>query len=174
MYNIYMKLIIFFIVCLIYLTLTIIHKDDNKFKSVKKVRFDLDKNDIIIIPNTCKSSFGKSNYDKDIIKDKNVVLINGISNIQNEYVKKLEDNKKNNDEFYNIFKNQKPYWESLEIDMNRSYDNYQVNNFNNIKNENIKGKEISDVYNNLTYSNEVNSSNLLHHDSDVINNMLYY
>ena len=31
-----MKLVIFFIICIVYLFLTIIHKDDNKFKSVKK------------------------------------------------------------------------------------------------------------------------------------------
>ena len=73
----------------------------------------------------------------------------------------------------NIFKNQKPYWDSLEIDLNRSYDNYQVNNFNNIRNENIKGKNISDVYNDLTYSTEISNSNLLHHDLDVINEVLY-
>jgi hypothetical protein len=162
-----MKLIIFFIICLTYLTLTFIHKDDSKFKSVKKVRFDLSKNDIIIIPKNEKSCFDKNNNKQNI---KNNKLID----TQTEYVRKLDENKKKNDEIKNIFKNQKPYWESLEIDLNRSYNNYQVNNFNNIRNENIKGKEISEVYNNLTYSGEVNRSNLLHQDSNVINNMLYY
>lgn len=163
-----MKLIIFFIICLIYLILTIINKDNSKFKSVKKVRFDLSKNDIIIIPSNKKSYINKSKIKKEINEN------NKLINPQTEYVTKLEENKKKTDDLKNIFKNQKPYWDSLEIDLNRSYDNYQVNSFNNIRNENIKGKNISDVYNNLTYSTEISNSNLLHHDSDVLNNMSYY
>ena len=85
----------------------------------------------------------------------------------------MDKDKEKSDDIKNIFKNQKPYWDSLEIDLNRSYDNYQVNNFNNIRNENIEGKNISDVYNNLTYSSKIVQSNLLHHDSDVINHKLY-
>jgi len=168
-----MKLVVFFIICIVYLFLTIVHKDETKFKSVKKVRFDLDKNDIIIIPNTSKTTFDKSRYGQDIIKTENVVLTNDVANIQNEYVKKLDEAKRKTDEFNNIFKDQKPYWDSLEIDLNRSYDNYQVNNFNNIRNDNIKGDEISNVYNNLTYSAGVSESNLLHYDTDVMNDILY-
>ncbi len=173
MYNIYMKLVVFFIICVIYLFLTIMHKDDTKFKSVKKVRFDLDKNDVIIIPRVSKTRFDKSRYGQDIIKPEKVVLTNDVANIQNEYVKNLEESKRKKDEFNNIFRDQRPYWDSLEIDLNRSYDNYQVNNFNNIRNDNIRGKEISDVYNDLTYSAGVSESNLLHYDSEVMNDMLY-
>lgn len=168
-----MKLVVFFIICVIYLFLTIMHKDDTKFKSVKKVRFDLDKNDVIIIPRVGKTRFDKSRYGQDIIKAEKVVLTNDVANIQNEYVKKLEEAKRKTDEFNNIFRDQKPYWDSLEIDLNRSYDNYQVNNFNNIRNECIRGKEISDVYNDLTYSAGVSESNLLHYDNEVMNDMLY-
>ena len=168
-----MKLIVFLIICVIYLFLTIMHKDDNKFKSVKKVRFDLDKNDVIIIPRVCKPRFDKSRYGQDIIKPEKVLLTNDVANIQNDYINKLEEGKRKTDEFNNIFRDQKPYWDSLEIDLNRSYDNYQVNNFNNIRNDNIKGKEISDVFNELTYSTEINQSNLIHQDSDVINDVLY-
>lgn len=167
-----MKLIIFFIICVIYLLLTVINKDNNKFKSVKKkVRFDLNKNDIIIIPRNSKSEFDNNNYSK--IKNKKIDYKYEYPNLQKEYVKKLEENKQKTDDMKNIFKNQKPYWDSLEIDLNRSYDNYQVNNFNNIRNENIKGKNISDVFNDLTYSTEISNSNLLHHDLDVINEVLY-
>merc|ERR1711988_2020111 len=79
-------------------------------------------------------------------------------NLQKEYVRKLDENRQKSDDMKNIFKNQKPYCESLEIDLNRSYDNYQ---FNNIRNENIRGKNISDVFNDLTYSTEISNSNLL-------------
>ena len=131
-----MKLIIFFIICVVYLLLTVIHKDDNKFKSVKKkVRFDLNKNNIIIIPSNYKSNSDKNNYNE--IKTKKIDYKYEYPNLQKEYVKKLEENKQKTDDMKNIFKNQKPYWDSLEIDLNRSYDNYQVNNFNNIRNENI-------------------------------------
>ena len=172
MYNIYMKLVVFFIICIVYLFLTIIHKDDNKFKSVKKkVRFDLDKNDIIIIPSNYKSDYDKNNYGE--IKTKKIENDYEYPNFQKEYVRKLDKNRQNSYDIKNIFKNQKPYWDSLEIDLNRSYDNYQVNNFNNIRNDNIKGKEISDVFNGLTYSTEINQSHLFHHDSDVINDVLY-
>lgn len=163
-----MKLIIFFIIVIIYLILTILYKENNKFKSVKRVRFNLDKNDIILIPNSCESKFDKNKYSD--IKTKK---LNEFTNFQREYVKKMDKDKENSDDIKNIFKNQKPYWDSLEIDLNRSYDNYQVNNFNNIRNENIEGKNISDVYNNLTYSSERVQSNLLHQDSDVINHTLY-
>ena len=167
-----MKLIIFFIICIVYLLLTIIYKDDNKFKSVKKkVRFNLDKNDIIIIPSNYKSDYDRNNYGE--IKTKKIDNDNKYLNFQKEYVRKLEKNRHKSDDMKNIFKNQKPYWDSLEIDLNRSYDNYQVNNFNNIRNDNIKGKEISDVFNELTYSTEINQSNLIHQDSDVINDVLY-
>ena len=167
-----MKLIIFFIICIVYLLLTIIYKDDNKFKSVKKkVRFNLDKNDIIIIPSNYKSDYDRNNYGE--IKTKKIDNDNEYLNFQKEYVRKLEKNRHKSDDMKNIFKNQKPYWDSLEIDLNRSYDNYQVNNFNNIRNDNIKGKEISDVFNELTYSTEINQSNLIHQDSDVINDVLY-
>jgi hypothetical protein len=168
-----MKLVVFFIICVIYLFLTIVHKDETKFKSVKKVRFDLDKNDVIIISNTIKTTFDKKRYGQDIIKAEKVVHTNEIPNIQKEYVKKLEEAKKSTDEFNNIFKDQKPYWDSLGIDLNRSYDNYQVNNFNNLRNDNIRGKEISDVYNDLTYSVGVSESNLMHYDSDVMSDVLY-
>lgn len=168
-----MKLIIFFIICVVYLLLTVIHKDDNKFKSVKKkVRFDLDKNNIIIIPRSSKSESDKNNF-SEIKTKKKIDNSYEYPNFQKEYVRKLDENRQKSDDMKNIFKNQKPYWESLEIDLNRSYDNYQVNNFNNIRNESIKGKEISDVYNGLTYSTEINQSNLLHHDLDVINDVLY-
>ena len=153
-----MKLIIFFIICIVYLVLTIIHKDNNKFKSVKKVRFNLDKNDIILIPNNNEHKY-------DIHKKIKCEKENGFIDFQKDYVKKLCDDKEKTDEIKNIFKNQKPYWESLEIDLNRSYDNYQVNKFNNIRNENLSGKEIYNVYNNLTYSSGKNKSNLLHNDS---------
>ena len=167
-----MKLIIFFIICVVYLLLTVIYKDNNNFKSVKKkVRFNLEKNDIIIIPSNYKSNYDKNSYDK--IKTKKIDNNYEYPNFQKEYVRKLDENKQNSDDMKNIFKNQKPYWDSLEIDLNRSYDNYQVNNFNNIRNDNIKGKEISDVFNDLTYSTEINQSNLLHHDLDVINDVLY-
>ena len=167
-----MKLIIFFIICVVYLLLTVIHKDDNKFKSVKKkVRFDLNKNNIIIIPRSSKSESDKNNYSE--IKTKKIDNSYEYPNFQKEYVRKLDENRQKSDDMKNIFKNQKPYWESLEIDLNRSYDNYQVNNFNNIKNENIKGKNISDVFNDLTYSAEINKSNLFHHDLDVLNNTLF-
>ena len=168
-----MKLVVFFIICLVYLFLTIIFKNDTKFKSVKKVRFDLDKNNVVIIPRINKTKFDKSRYGQDIIKNEKVVLTNDVANIQKDYVKKLEEEKLKTDEFNNIFKDQKPYWDSLEIDLNRSYDNYQVNNFNNIKNDNIRGKEISDVYNDLTYSAGVLESNLMHYDSEVMNDILY-
>ena len=167
-----MKLIIFFIICVVYLLLTVIYKDNNNFKSVKKkVRFNLEKNDIIIIPSNYKSDYDKNSYDE--IKTKKIDNNYEYPNFQKEYVRKLDENKRNSDDMKNIFKNQKPYWDSLEIDLNRSYDNYQVNNFNNIRNDNIKGKEISDVFNDLTYSTEINQSNLLHHDLDVINDVLY-
>ena len=42
-----------------------------------------------------------------------------------------------------------------------------------IRNENIKGKEIFNVYNDLTYSTGLNKSNLLHNDLDVISEVLY-
>ena len=168
-----MKLIIFFIICVVYLLLTVIHKDDNKFKSVKKkVRFDLDKNNIIIIPRSSKSESDKNNY-SEIKTKKKIDNSYEYLNFQKEYVRKLDENRQKSDDMKNIFKNQKPYWESLEIDLNRSYDNYQVNNFNNIRNENIRGKNISDVFNNLTYSTEISNSNLLHHDLDVLNKVLY-
>ena len=167
-----MKLIIFFIICVVYLLLTVIYKDNNNFKSVKKkVRFNLEKNEIIIIPSNYKSDYDKNSYDE--IKTKKIDNNYEYPNFQKEYVRKLDENKRNSDDMKNIFKNQKPYWDSLEIDLNRSYDNYQVNNFNNIRNDNIKGKEISDVFNDLTYSTEINQSNLLHHDLDVINDVLY-
>ena len=167
-----MKLVVFFIICIVYLFLTLVNKDNNKFKSVKKkVRFDLDKNDIIIIPRNSKSELDKNNFSE--IKTKKIDNKQEYPNFQKEYVRKLDENRQKSDDIKNIFKNQKPYWESLEIDLNRSYDNYQVNNFNNIRNENIKGKEIFNVYNDLTYSTGLNNSNLLHNDLDVINEVLY-
>ena len=167
-----MKLVVFFIICIVYLFLTLVNKDNNKFKSVKKkVRFDLDKNDIIIIPRNSKSELDKNNFSE--IKTKKMDSKQEYPNFQKEYVKKLDENRQKSEDIKNIFKNQKPYWESLEIDLNRSYDNYQVNNFNDIRNENIKGKEIFNVYNDLTYSTGLNKSNLLHNDLDVISEVLY-
>ena len=167
----------FFIICLIYLLLTVVYKNEKQFKSVKKVRFNLDNNDVIIIPNNNKKSivkdkvdFGKNQYGQNIIKNSNYFNeeMTEIPNIQKQFIESLDKSKLKSDEVKNIFKDQKPYWDSLDIDLNRSFDNYQVNNFNSIRNENIKGKEISNVYNDLTYSAGISKSNLLHHDNNIL------
>ena len=60
----------------------------------KKVRFNLDKNDIIIIPSNYKSDYDRNNYGE--IKTKKIDNDNEYLNFQKEYVRKLEKNRQLN------------------------------------------------------------------------------
>ena len=77
-----------------------------------------------------------------------------------------------------MFKNQKGYWESQVIDdyVEREYSNKQVDNFNNFKNNDHFGENISHVFDQLTGVHEKNGTffgekQLLHDDVNVFNNV---
>lgn len=134
-------------------------KKCNKHHNKKKVKFNLDKNEIYLInPYYNKSmvkdkvKFGKKHYGKKILKNSNFFKLDKhiIKNSQEELVKRLKNNNDNN-----LFENQKGYWEKQTIDdyTLREYDNYTVKKFNEFKDDSQEsGESISEVYDKLTNS----------------------
>ena len=171
----------------------------NKKSNIKKVTFDLNKNEIKLIPALThkyekipfeekpslvndKVNFGNYIYGDQIIENSNFFNSKheNYNSIQKDFNENLEN--KNDDLIEDLFKNQKGYWESQVIDdyVNREYSNKQVDNFNNFRNNNHLGENISDVFDQLTGVHEKNGTffgdkQLLHHDINVMNNYnLYY
>ena len=99
-------------------------------------------------------------YGENIIKDSSFFIDkHTIPNYQEEFNKEL--GKYNNNLHENIFKNQKAYWEGLNISdyTFRTYDNDNVSKINEFRNNKVKSDKINDVYNYLTGSNERDLAN---------------
>ena len=161
----------------------------------KKVTFDLNKNEIKLIPPRSqkyetlpilektslvndKVNFGNYRYGDKIIDNSNFFNSKhkNYKSIQNEFNQNLEN--KDDELIEDMFKNQKGYWESQIIDdyVEREYSNKQVDNFNNFKNNNHLGENISHVFDQLTGVHEKNGTffeekQLLHDDFNVFNNI---
>ena len=161
----------------------------------KKVKFNLSKNEIMlipprsekheIIPSKEKSSlikdkvnFGNYMYGEKIIKNSDFFNSKHeqVNSIQNEFNNNLENKK--DDILEDMFKNQKGYWESQVIDdyVYREYSNKQVDNFNNFRKNDHLGENISHVYDQLTNVHEKNGTffgetNILNDDKTVMHNI---
>lgn len=166
-----------------------------KKSNLKKVTFDLNKNEIKLIPPITykyekipieeksslvndKVNFGNNMYGDKIIKNSNFFNSKhqNYNSIQKDFNENLEN--KNDDLIEDLFKNQKGYWESQVIDdyVNREYSNRQIDNFNSFKNNDHLGENISHVFDQLTGVHEKNGTffgdkQLFHHDSNIMNNM---
>tara|TARA_Y200000002_G_scaffold325081_1_gene287013 strand:+ start:1131 stop:1748 length:618 start_codon:yes stop_codon:yes gene_type:complete len=168
---------------------------DKKKNNKKKVTFDLNKNEIKLIPPRYEKheilpilekpsiindnvNFGKYRYGDKIIENSNFFNSkhqNFIS-IQKKFNENLEN--KNDELFEDMFKNQKGYWERQVIDdfVNREYSNKQVDDFNNFKKTNNLGKDISNVFDQMTGVYEKNGTffgenKVFNDDFNVMNNM---
>lgn len=147
----------------------------------KKVTFNLNKNKVYNLegfncgsqkpeeklkPITNKSIVNKEPifdddvYGNNILKDSSFFIDkHTIPNYQDEFNKELGKYNKNIHE--NIFTNQKPYWEALNISdyTFRTYENDNINKINDFRNNQVKSENIGDIYNYLTGSNERDLTN---------------
>ena len=158
------------------------NKKNINYQSIENTYIDYNDIPTIQKPSIVKDNvnFGNKMYGSGLINNSNFFNSNhkDVPNPQQEFVNKLNNFDKNDDEIEDLFKNQKGYWESQVIDdyTNREYSNIQIDSYNKFRTNNHVGKDISHVFDQLTGVHEKNGtffgeSTLKHDDNSVMSKM---